>query len=168
LPPADSCPTPVDDADPAIRGRARPPMRQADRAIDWQHDDTARILARLNAADGFPGVADELVRRALPLFDGWPEDTLRAGKPGDVIAWRETAILRATVDGAVWIGHLRRRDAVDSLKLPATQVLAEQLATIPEAPLDSYSRQPAEPGRTSATRKPGGSVSCTSTSTTAP
>jgi putative two-component system hydrogenase maturation factor HypX/HoxX len=53
-------PTPVDDADPAIRGRTRPLMRQADRAIDWQHDDTARVLARLNAADGFPGVADEL------------------------------------------------------------------------------------------------------------
>ena len=35
-----------------------------------------------------------------------------------MIAWRETAILRATVDGAVWIGHLRRRAVVDSLKLP--------------------------------------------------
>ena len=132
-------PTPVDDTDPAIRGRARPLMRQADRAIDWQHDATAHILARLNAADGFPGVADELFGEPCLLFDGSPEDTLRAGKPGEVIAWRETAILRATVDGAVWIGHLRRRAAVDSLKLPATQVLAEQLATIPEAPLDSYS-----------------------------
>jgi hypothetical protein len=84
-----------------------------------------------------------------------------------VIAWRETAILRATVDGAVWIGHLRRRDAVDSLKLPATQVFAEQLATIPEARSTAIPL-PAGPGRTSATRKPGGSVSCTSTSTTAP
>jgi putative two-component system hydrogenase maturation factor HypX/HoxX len=51
-------PTPVDDADPTIRGRQRPLMKQADRAIDWQHDETARVLARINAADGFPGVAD--------------------------------------------------------------------------------------------------------------
>jgi hypothetical protein len=104
-------PTPVDDADPAIRGRARPPMRQADRAIDWQHDDTARILARLNAADGFPGVADELFGEPCRCSTPGPKTRCAAAKPGDVIAWRETAILRATVDGAVWIGHLRRRDA---------------------------------------------------------
>ncbi len=134
-------PTPVDDADPTIQGRQQPFMRQVDRAIDWQHDETARVLARINAADGFPGVADRLFGEPCRLFDARPEEalcTLRAGAPGEVIAWRETAILRATVDGAVWIGHLHREDPGDSLKLPATQVFAAALTTIPEAPLDGY------------------------------
>jgi putative two-component system hydrogenase maturation factor HypX/HoxX len=121
------------------------------------------------------------------LFDAWPEDRLRGGAPGDVIAWRETAILRATVDGALWIGHVRREEEANAeararinakpeadartFKLPATQVLATQLASIPEAPLageTTTSQPPAEPGRTSATKRPGRSASCISTSTTAP
>ncbi|MBL8396490.1 MAG: hydrogenase maturation protein [Candidatus Accumulibacter sp.] len=128
-------PTPSALAAPASRGTLRPLMKQSDRAIDWQHDDTARVLARLNAADGFPGVADELFGEPCSLFDGWPEDGLRGAPPGAVIAWRETAILRATVDGAVWIGQVRRRQPAGSLRLPAAQVFARQLASLPEAPL---------------------------------
>jgi len=40
---------------PAPRGRARPAMRQADRAIDWQRDDTATVLRKIHASDGAPG-----------------------------------------------------------------------------------------------------------------
>ncbi|WP_313953128.1 hydrogenase maturation protein [Accumulibacter sp.] len=140
-------PTPLDGADASVRGRARPLLKQAERAIDWQRDVSALILARLNAADGFPGVADQLFGEPCHLFDGWPEDTLRGGTPGDVIAWRETAILRATVDGAVWIGHVRRQQPATSLKLPATQVFAAHLATIPEAPLVSEANNRAPAGR---------------------
>jgi putative two-component system hydrogenase maturation factor HypX/HoxX len=53
----------------------------------------------------------ELFGEPCRLFDAWPEDRLRGGAPGEVIAWRETAILRATVDGALWIGHVRREAA---------------------------------------------------------
>lgn len=130
-------PLPVDDSDSAVRGRWRPLLRQPERAIDWQNDTMDRILARINAADGFPGVADEVWGEACHIYDAWPEDTLRGGKPGEVIAWRETAILRATVDGAIWIGHARRAGAELALKLPATQVFVEPLATVAEAPLDS-------------------------------
>jgi putative two-component system hydrogenase maturation factor HypX/HoxX len=161
-------PTPLAAGDPSLRGRQRPLLKQADRAIDWQRDDTARVLARINAADGFPGVADELFGEPCHLYDVCPEDTLRGGVPGQVIAWRETAILRATVDGALWIGHVRRLDSTPSLKLPAAQVFAAQLATIPEAPLATRSRLPVGPGRTSATQRPAGWASCISTSTTAP
>ena len=157
-------PVPVDAADASarIRGCARPLLRQSDRAIDWQHDDSATILARLNAADGFPGVADRLFGEPCRLFDAWPEDRLRGGAPGEVIAWRETAILRATVDGALWIGHVRREEEanaaaradarseanVRTFKLPATQVFATQLASIPEAPLAGETRYFAAVGRT--------------------
>jgi putative two-component system hydrogenase maturation factor HypX/HoxX len=43
-------------------------MKQADRAIDWQRDDTATVLRKINAADGFPGVADALFGQSLPHF----------------------------------------------------------------------------------------------------
>ena len=35
-------------------------MRQADRAIDWQRDDTLTGVRKIHAADGAPGVSDTL------------------------------------------------------------------------------------------------------------
>ncbi|MCM8613990.1 hydrogenase maturation protein [Accumulibacter sp.] len=133
----DFVPLPPSQTVTAAGGELRPLLRQAERAIDWQRDDSRRVLARLHAADGFPGVADELFGEPCLLFDAWPEDILRGGPAGAVIAWRETAILRATVDGAVWIGHVRRCTPPDSLKLPAAEVFATQLAGIREAPLSA-------------------------------
>ena len=40
-----------------------------------------------------------------------------------MIGRRDGAVLRATVDGAVWIGHVRRADDADAFKLPAALVL---------------------------------------------
>ncbi|MRR51830.1 MAG: hydrogenase maturation protein, partial [Rhodocyclaceae bacterium] len=87
--------TPTPLAEAGGRGRLRPLMKQADRAIDWQADNTATILRKLNAADGFPGVADSLFGQPCHLFDAWPEDKLR-GEPGALLARRETALCRAS------------------------------------------------------------------------
>lgn len=127
-------PTPLEVADPAVRGQLRPLMKQSDRIIDWSRDASAVVLAKLNAADGFPGVADTLFGEPCHLFDGFEEGLLR-GRPGDVIARRETALCRATADGAVWIGHVKRRE---SIKLPATLAFAEQCAVVPEEPLAGW------------------------------
>ena len=121
-----------------VPGQALPLMKQHDRVIDWSANGSAAILARLNAADGFPGVADSLFGEACHLFDAWPEATLR-GEPGSLIGRRETAILRATVDGAVWIGHVKRPGGI---KLPATLAFPEA-ASLPELPLDAYWKAPA-------------------------
>ena len=121
-----------------VPGQALPLMKQQDRVIDWSVNGSAAILARLNAADGFPGVADSLFGEACHLFDAWPEATLR-GEPGSLIGRRETAILRATVDGAVWIGHVKRPGGI---KLPATVAFPEA-ASLPELPLDAYWKAPA-------------------------
>ncbi|MCB1942711.1 MAG: hydrogenase maturation protein [Candidatus Accumulibacter sp.] len=131
-------PTPVAPGDAGVRGRQRPLISQAERAIDWRRHSSAQVLARLNAADGFPGVADHLFGEPCRLFDACPEDSLRGGPPGEVIAWREGAILRATVDGAVWIGHVQRAAPAASFKLPAAQVFASSLADVPEAPLAGF------------------------------
>ncbi len=104
-----------------------PLMKQPDRAIDWQADDTATVLRKIRAADGFPGVADTLLGQTCHLFDAWPEATLR-GLPGEVIAQRETALCRATTDGAVWIGHVKR---VGGIKLPAALAFADELSHLP-------------------------------------
>jgi len=125
---------------PDVHGCPRPVMRQADRAIDWQHDDTATILRRIDAADGFPGIADSLFDQPCHLHDAWPEARL-SGAPGEIVARRETALCRATVDGAVWIGHVRRPASADflySFKLPATLAFAAESASIPEAPLAGW------------------------------
>ena len=59
-----------------------------------------------------------------------------AARPGAVIAQRDGAICRATVDGAVWITHLKlARGEEPALKLPAAMVLGERLAGVPEVPL---------------------------------
>ncbi len=71
----DFVPTPLADCSD-VRGSLRPLMRQADRAIDWQRNDTATVLKKINAADGFPGVADSLFGQACHIFDAWPESAL--------------------------------------------------------------------------------------------
>jgi putative two-component system hydrogenase maturation factor HypX/HoxX len=82
-----------------------------------------------------PGVLDEICGVPVYLYDAHPEDAPRGGRPGEVIARRDGAVLRATVDGAVWIGHLKRKpEGEPTLKLPATTVLGEKLADVPEVP----------------------------------
>ncbi|MDD5250734.1 MAG: hydrogenase maturation protein [Rhodocyclaceae bacterium] len=131
---ADAAPTPLAAA--GGRGRLRPLIRQADRRIDWQRDDTATVLRKLDAADGFPGVADELFGEPCHLFDAWPEARLK-GVPGTLIARRETALARATADGAVWLGHIKR-GRPDDIKLPATLAFPAQAAAIAAAPLAGW------------------------------
>ncbi len=122
----------IDPARPDVRGRPSPAVAQADRAIDWRRDDTLTALQKIRSGDGRPGVRDEILGLPVWLFDAHAEPRL-TGPPGAVIGWREGAILRATADGAVWIGHLRARaDGEATFKLPATMVLADRLAGIAE------------------------------------
>ncbi len=124
---------------PPKGGGTRPLMQQSDRCLDWQHDDTAKVLRKIRAADGFPGVIDELFGTPCRLFDAWPEAALR-GTAGTVIARRETALLRATTDGAVWIGHVKREN---SIKLPAALAFEQEAANLPQRPLSTWWRAPA-------------------------
>ncbi|MFC5303264.1 hydrogenase maturation protein [Azospira restricta] len=130
-------PTPLDYGNPDVRGRLRPLMTQAERAIDWSRETTATVLAKINAADGFPGVADRLFGRPCHLFDACAESVLK-GAPGELVARRETALCRATVDGAVWLGHVKRADSAHPFKLPATLAFADGARALPEAALDGW------------------------------
>jgi len=109
----------------------RPAMKQADRAVDWAEDDTATVLRKIRSADGTPGLLDEIAGVAVYLHDAHPAEGL-AGPPGSLLARSGGAVARATRDGAVWIGHLRRK-APHALKLAATSVL-EGTEALPELP----------------------------------
>jgi putative two-component system hydrogenase maturation factor HypX/HoxX len=128
-------PEPLDYSKPDVRGRLRPLMRQADRAIDWRRDDANTVLRKIRCADGVPGVADAILDLPVHLYDAHPEGRLR-GPAGAVIAQRHGAICRATVDGAVWITHLKASlDEHRPFKLPAAMVLGDRLADVPEVPV---------------------------------
>ena len=107
-------------------GHARPLMRQEVRVIDWSVDGSDAVVRKVRAADGHPGVLDEIGGVPFHLFGAHHERALR-GAPGEIVARRTGAICRATVDGAVWITHLRQADSGDEgeahIKLPATRAL---------------------------------------------
>ncbi|GAB2643827.1 hydrogenase maturation protein [Nocardia goodfellowii] len=130
-------PEPLDYARPDVRGRLRPYHAQPYRSIDWTADNTATVLRKLRAADSQPGVLDELFGHEFFLHGGHNEDQLR-GVPGTVLATRDGAICRATVDGAVWLPQLRARrtpGGPPTFKQPATDVLGELLPAVPEVPV---------------------------------
>jgi putative two-component system protein, hydrogenase maturation factor HypX/HoxX len=132
----DGAPEPVDYGDPRVTGRPRPLIRQSDRAIDWSTDSTATVMRRIRAAEGHPGVLDTVAGAEFHLFGVHREATLR-GAPGEMLAQRHGAICRATVDGAVWISHLKRPGG---FKLPAVRALAlaGRRVDAPEVPAPVY------------------------------
>ncbi|MDD5180987.1 MAG: hydrogenase maturation protein [Gallionellaceae bacterium] len=112
------------------RGEMHPLMRQVDRQIDWELDDTRTVLRKVHAADGFPGVKDELFGTPCFLFDAHAEPDM-AGRAGALLGWRGQAVVRATRDGAVRIGHVRRPDSAHTFKLPTSIAFASELKSLP-------------------------------------
>ena len=153
-------PEPLDYSRPDVFGSLQPNMRQSDRAIDWTRDDTATIVRKIRAADSAPGVLSTLLGTSCFLYGAHEEDHIKgpAGKP---LARRDGAICVGTVDGAVWISHLKAKGdpnahkeachfaqagigcefcdeefcTIAGVKLPATQVLGPLLRGVREAPL---------------------------------
>jgi putative two-component system hydrogenase maturation factor HypX/HoxX len=112
-----------------LRIAVRGPCRQEDRRIDWLADDTATVLRKIHSADGVPGVLDDVEGVAVRLFDAHSAPGL-TGKPGRWIAKSNGALARATVDGAIWIGHMKTERSM-SLKLPAEEIAPEVARTQP-------------------------------------
>jgi len=128
-------PKPLDYNRADVWGRPRPPARQIDRLFCWS-DPAEHVLRRIRAADGSPGVHTTLCGTPVAVFDAHRGalDPEERREPGTVVARRHGAILVCTGDGGVWVGQLRARDGVAGAgyKLPATSVLADHLANVPE------------------------------------
>lgn len=117
----------------------KPVLRQEARRIDWARMGTAEVLARIRAADGQPGVEDTIAGQHVRLHDAHAAPG-RAGPPGALLGCSDEAILRATADGAVWIGHLTvtLSDGGRRIKLPAVPALRLLGADLPrEVPDDT-------------------------------
>jgi putative two-component system protein, hydrogenase maturation factor HypX/HoxX len=153
-------PEKLSDALPRARGRLRPPMKQADRAIDWTRDNAEAIVRKIRAADSAPGVLGSLLGTSFFLYGAHLEDRIK-GPPGRILAKRNGSICIGAVDGAVWISHLKAKGdpkapdahcelarsglgcehcdaefcSVAGIKLPAAQVLGPSLRGVPETPL---------------------------------
>jgi putative two-component system hydrogenase maturation factor HypX/HoxX len=67
---------------PYVRGCLRPPMRQADRAIDWMQDRTAMIVRKIRAADSAPGVLGTLLGKTCFFYGAHEEARLQGPRPG--------------------------------------------------------------------------------------
>ncbi len=115
------------------KGKLRPLMAQNVRRINWQRDDTETVLRKIRCADGFPGVRDELFGREVLIYDVHAAEGLR-GRAGEVIAKSGLALCKATVDGAVWIGHVKDKAHQHPFKLPATVLFAKQCKDLYEVP----------------------------------
>ncbi|MEW5738216.1 MAG: hydrogenase maturation protein [Myxococcota bacterium] len=117
--------------------RPRPMMKQMHRRIDWAKDDTQTVLRKVRASDSVPGVQDSLCGLDVYLFNASPDAT-RRGAPGALLGRKNGAVLGATVDGAVWLTHLKRAgqpgtpEAEAPFKLPAVDVLGEAGRALPE------------------------------------
>ncbi len=96
---------------------------QAKRAVDWSKDSTQTIIDKIYLSDSLPGVLDEILGVPCYLYGVHKEEKFR-GKTKEILAKRDGAICLGTIDGAVWITHLK---VVGGFKLPATYVLKEKL-----------------------------------------
>jgi putative two-component system hydrogenase maturation factor HypX/HoxX len=115
---------------------AKPPMRQEMRRIDWDAMSGAETLARIRAADGRPGLRDRIGGAEVWLHDAHAAAAgpPGRGRPGEIVGHANEAILRATCDGAIWIGHLGLRAAGGRrLKLPATRAMEALGLDLPPA-----------------------------------
>lgn len=109
--------------------RWRDPLPAAIRRIDFAADDTDTVLKKIDSGDGQPGARAALAGVELRLFDARPELELR-GEAGALLARCRQAVCVATVDGAIWVGHLREVGDT-TFKRPATDVLGDAASALP-------------------------------------
>ncbi len=113
-----------------VTGELKPIMTQENRRINWQKDTTDLIIRKINAADSFPGLLDVMFEEEYYLYGAHKEGTLK-GNAGEIIGRRHGAICRATIDGALWISHLRKKEK-NSFKLPSAVLLKDKLKGVYE------------------------------------
>jgi putative two-component system protein, hydrogenase maturation factor HypX/HoxX len=126
--------------DPNVLGRLNRAIRQKDRAIDWRQDSTESVVRKINAADGAPGVLDEVAGAPIYLYGARAAIGLH-GRPGELLAKCHGAICRGTTDGAVWISDLKRAAGgtpePGAIKLPATSVIGHAADVLPHIETDA-------------------------------
>lgn len=114
-------PTPLDYSNVEIKGKLHDVIKQEDRAFDW-NDDSENIIRKIKAADSSPGVLTIIENEAYYAYGAHLEEVHKSHTPGKIIAQRHNAICIATGDGAVWLTHLKPKNA--SYKIEAAMALS--------------------------------------------
>jgi len=103
-------------------------LTKEDRQIDWENDTTKEIVKKIYTSDSYPGVFDTILGVQCYLFGAWEEEKLK-GEVKEILAKRDGAICLGTIDGAIWITHLKE---IKGIKLPATYVLKDKIQGVKE------------------------------------
>ncbi|PLY07544.1 MAG: hydrogenase [Arcobacter sp.] len=111
-----------------IKNEIHHTLKTKDREIDWQKDNTKTIIKKINMSDSFPGVKEIFFGINCFIYGVSEEEKFR-GEPKEIIAKRDGAICLGTIDGAIWISHLKEEGGI---KLPATYVLKNKIKGIKE------------------------------------
>ena len=111
-----------------IQNEIHTPISMNDRVIDWGKDTTKEIIKKINMSDSYPGVKENLLGIDCYLYGASFEESFKA-KPKEIIAKRDGAICIGTVDGSIWISHIKEEG---KFKLPATYVLKDKIKGIKE------------------------------------
>jgi len=125
---------------PQILNPIHKPFTQKMRAINWAKDTTNEIIKKVYASDSVEGVKDNLLGIECYLYGVWREDRIgsevltsqdgtKVPFPKTILAKRDGAICLKTIDGAIWITHLKEEGG---FKLPATYVLKDKIKGIKE------------------------------------
>jgi putative two-component system hydrogenase maturation factor HypX/HoxX len=122
----------------------RPLLSLAERGIDWPRDPTTQVLAKLDSGDGYPGVRDTLFGQPCQLYDAHAFPAL--GTAGELLGRAGDGVVRATVDGAVWIGHARTQPSGIKLLVALAFPETARLAELPGDPGDLHYEESADVG----------------------
>ena len=118
-------------------------INNRDERVNFLSDSTNDIINKMHAAGSAPGVLGEIFGEEYYLYGVHKEDTLNGCRPGEIIAQRDGAICIATIDGALWVSHLKKNklkppQVAKMFKLPATMLLQHKVANIPESPSNFF------------------------------
>ncbi len=113
---------------PQIQNDIHKTLTQNDRKIDWEKDDTNTIIKKINMSDSYPGVKENFLGIDCFMYGACIEDSFR-GEPKELLAKRDGAICIGTIDGSLWISHLKEKDG---FKLPSTYVLKNKIKGVRE------------------------------------
>ena len=104
------------------------PITTKHRQINWQKDTSEEIIKKINMSDSYPGVKDEILGINCFLYGASFEENFK-GKAKEILAKRDGAICLGTINGSVWISHVKEEK---KFKLPATYVFKDKIKGIKE------------------------------------
>ena len=89
-----------------IQNDIHTPITMNKRIIHWNSDTTKEIIKKINMSDSYPGVKEKLLGIDCYLYGASYEESFK-GEPKEILAKRDGAICIATIDGALWISHIK-------------------------------------------------------------